>query len=237
MIEVRISKSGRDAAGTVRPLVADLVETAKVMAEALKASAMADTRKVSFDTRKPSSLSDEYMRLLGSRFGNKSSWAGYASQGADKEKPNLRLGEKGWVWRNSDLWHKIARKDDATFNRTGGMWAGLRVRNYGAKGAIIEFAGRSEGQTGEWKAGRGRTKSGQQRKQKWSGKVSNNLKAWTVLQEKKVLLLEPDDKTQQALELAVNDFVARWVAGELGGKVTVSAGGNSLSARFLSALG
>lgn len=236
MIKVQISGSGKLADGTVKPLVADLVGVATVMAEQLKASAFADNRKATFDTRKPSQLSDEYMRLLGGRFANKSGWSAYASAQGNGQKPNLRLTEKSWVWANSQLWHRIARKDDASFNRTGGMWAGLRVRNYGAKGAIIEFAGKSEGQSGEWKVGRGRTKAGQTKKAKWSSKVSNNLKAWTVFREKKVLVIQPNVRTQAAFEIAINQFVAQWSASELGAVTQGVGAGGSLTARFLDAL-
>lgn len=236
MIKVQISGSGKLEDGTVKPMVADIVGVAKLMAEQLKETAFADTRKATFDTRKPSTLSDEYMRLLGSRFGSKAGWQGYADESANSARPNLRLVGKSWIWANSNLWHKIARKDDFTFNRTGGMWAGLRVRNFGAKGAIIEFSGKSEGQSGEWKASRGRTKEGQAKKEKWNSKVSNNLKAWTVFKNRKVLLIEPDDKTQKAFEIAVNEFVNQWAADQIGAKTRGIGAGGSLSARFLDAL-
>lgn len=238
MITVQISKAGKLADGTVAPLIANLTNVATVMAETLKETAFANNKKVSFDVRKPSSLSDEYMRLLGSRFSNKAGWSSYAKQQSDKAKPNLRLGEKGWTWASSDLWHKIARKDDQSFNRTGGMWAGLRVRNYGAKGAIIEFAGRSEGQTGEWKTARGRRKSGEAKKQKWSGKVNNSLKAWTVFESKRVLLVEPDTKTQAAFEQSIQVFVAKWLDDQTAGKATIQVDkGSALAVRFANAFG
>ena len=238
MIKVMISKAGKLADGTVAPLIANLTSVAVVMAATLKETAFDNNKKLTFDVRKPSALSDEYMRLLSSRFGNKEGWAGYAKQQSDKAKPNLRLGEKGWTWASSDLWHKIARKDDASFNRTGGMWAGLRVRNFGAKGAIIEFAGRSEGQTGEWKSARGRRKSGVQKKQKWSSKVNNSLKAWTVFEQKKVLLVEPDTKTQAAFEQSIEIFAAKWLDSQTSGKQTIQVDkGNPLAVRFANAFG
>lgn len=220
------------------PLIANLTRVATVMAEALKETAFANNKKTQFDTRRPSTLSDEYMRLLGARFGNKSNWAGFAENESNKAKPRLRLGDRGWVWANSDLWHKIARKDDLSFNRTGGMWAGLRVRNYGAKGAIIEFAGKSEGQTGQWKAGRGRTKNGEAKKEKWAGKVNNSLKAWTVFQNKRVLLVQPDDKTQAAFELSVQIFVAKWLNSQISDDELIKIDkGNVLAQRFANAFG
>lgn len=241
MIKVVISSAGREGklkSGAVTPLVANLTRVASVMAEVLKETAFANNKKVQFDVRKPSALSDEYMRLLGSRFGNKSGWQSFAKAESDKAKPRLRLGEKGWIWANSDLWHKIARKDDASFNRTGGMWSGLRVRNFGANGAIIEFAGKSEGQTGEWKASRGRRKNGEQRKQKWSGKVNNGLKAWTVFRTQRVILTMPDVRTQLAFEQGVEVFVTKWFnAQTFGSEVVKIDKGNVLAQRFANAFG
>lgn len=237
-IEVKISKAGRLSDGTVKPLVLKLTTAAHVMATELKKMWMGDNKKITFQTSRPSALSDEYMRLIGSRFGNKQAWEAYANAQKDKARPNLRLGEKGWTWRSSDFWHKVARKDDASFNRTGGMWSGLRVRNYAGKGAIIEFAGKSEGQSGEWKTGRGRTKAGQPKKQKWSGKVNNSLKAWTVFKEKKALLVEPDAQLQLAFETGIEAAIAQWVDGQLGATIpaarSVTLGG--LSAQFFNAL-
>jgi len=261
VIKVMISKAGKLADGTVAPLTANLTSVAAVMAATLKETAFDNNKKLTFDVRKPSALSDEYMRLLGSRFGNKEGWASYARQQSDQAKPKLRLGEKGWTWASSDLWHKIARKDDASFNRTGGMWAGLRVRNFGAKGAIIEFAGRSEGQTGEWKKSKGRAatagqmvtvtsangqttqyfkagRKAKEAKEKWSGKVANALKAWTVFQQKNVLLLEPDTKTQAAFEQSIEIFAAKWLDGQTSGKQTIQVDkGNPLAVRFANAFG
>lgn len=238
MIEVKISKAGKLADGTVRPLTLQLTNAARIMAEELKKMWLDDGKKLTFQSNRPSALSDEYMRLLGSRFANKQGWKSYADAESGKARPNLRIGEHGWTWRSSDFWHKVARKDDASFNRTGGMWDGLRVRNYGAQGAIIEFAGKSEGQSGEWKVGRGRTKAGHPRKQKWSGKVQNSLKAWTVFKEKNALLVEPDARIQLSFETGVEAAIARWVDGQLGATIpsadSVSMGG--LSAQFFNAL-
>jgi len=66
-IEVKISKAGKLADGTVKPLVLKLTTAAQVMATELKKMWLNDNKKITFQTNRPSSLSDEYMRLLGSR--------------------------------------------------------------------------------------------------------------------------------------------------------------------------
>lgn len=237
-IEVKISKAGRLSDGTVKPLIANLTGAARVMAEALRKTAFAHTDRVTFDKKRRTYLSDEYMRLLGPRFSNKDSFRAFADQEKSQKKPILRLAEKGWSWKDSDTWHWLARKDDASFNRTGGMWAGLRVRNYGGKGAIIEFAGQSEGQTGVWRRGRGRRNTSKPVNWKLSKKVPNQLKAWTVYKEKNTLLVQPDAATQRSFEQGVLAFALRWVSGELGTKASVRVAGlDPLAVRFADELG
>lgn len=234
MIKVQISGSGKLADGTVKPLVADLVGVATVMADQLKETALKDKRKAMFGVGQRSYLSESYMKLMGK--GGVEGWQSFAEVQRTQKPVGLYLNGKSFSWKNSEYWHRILRKDDMTFNRTGGMWAGLRVRNYGAKGAIIEFAGKSEGQQGEWKRSQGRTKQGQQKKFKWNAKVSNNLKAWTVFRSRKVLLIEPNARTQAAFEIAINQFVAQWSADQIGAVTKGVGAGGSLTARFLDAL-
>lgn len=237
MIKVVISKSGRAGklqSGAVTPLVVNVVGVAKVMAEQLKETSLNDKRKITFDTGARSYLSERYMELLGK--GGVERWRDYAERTKSQKPAPLYINDKSFSWKSSQFWHHILRKDDMTFNRTGGMWAGLRVRNYGAKGAIIEFAGKSEGQQGEWRKAQGRTKAGERRQFKFSSKVSNNLKAWTVFNTRKVLLLLPNTKTQVAFEVAVNQFVAKWVANEVGAVTEGLGEGGLLTAKFLDAL-
>lgn len=238
MIKVMISKAGKLADGTVAPLTANLTSVAAVMAQALKDTAFDNPKRLEFDTKRRTHLSDEYMRLLGAKWSNKETFRPFAEAEKKQRKPILRLGEKGWSWKDSATWHWITRKDDSSFNRTGGMWAGLRVRNYGAKGAVIEFAGQSEGQTGVWRKGRGRRNTSKRVSWKLSKRVPNVLKAWTVFEEKKFLLVEPDKKTQQAFESAIEAWAAKWTAGNFGSEMKLnSATGGPLRVRFLDALG
>lgn len=258
MIEIKISKAGKLADGTVNPLTLQLTSAAQIMAEALRDTAMNSKQILKFQVGKRSYLSDEYMRLLG---GGRDSFKDFAEKDVGTKNPILILDGKSWSWRNSDTWHALLRKNDASYNRTGGMWAGLRVRNFGSKGAIIEFAGKSEGQTGEWKTTPGRKaetapvlvtakdargntvqyyrapKPAKAGKTKWSGKVNNNLKAWTVYQQKKTLLLEPDTQTQQAFETGVSAAIAKWADAQMGSQMpsadSITLGG--LSARFFHA--
>ncbi len=58
-----------------------------------------------------------------------------------------KLGLKRSEYKSSAAFHGAARVRRRTFNVTGGMWAGLRVRSFGSSGAITEFAGRSLAQT------------------------------------------------------------------------------------------
>ena len=58
-----------------------------------------------------------------------------------------KLGLKRSEYKSSAAFHGAARVRRRTFNVSGGMWAGLRVRSFGSSGAITEFAGRSMAQT------------------------------------------------------------------------------------------
>jgi hypothetical protein len=53
------------------------------------------------------------------------------------------LGQKKRRWESSKAFHAAVIGDPG--NVTGGMLKGLQVRNYGAKGAVVEFAGKSMG--------------------------------------------------------------------------------------------
>lgn len=135
MISVQLSRSAFLEGGAVKPLTLNAVRTATVMANALREQAFNDKSKVQFSRNSRKFLGDDYMQALGSRFQNREGWK--------RAKRLLHiLPEGGWIWASSNAWHEVARKDDASFNRTGGMWKGLRARNYGANAAIIEFAGR-----------------------------------------------------------------------------------------------
>ena len=204
--------------------MAKATKTAKVMAQALFDDAHTEGKrhKMEFSTKGRATLSDAYMRLLGSRFANREFWKEWSGRQNNTSRPPLWVFEDGagWSWKNGDYWRRIARKDDASFDRTGGMWSGLRVRNFGANAGIIEFAGRSEGQTGEYQLKRGRVKEGESRAIIYSTKVNNSFKAWTVFAEKGVLVVAPSKDAQDALEEAVAATAVTWSVAVVGGTVT-----------------
>ena len=223
-IEVKLSKTGLLDTGRPLPLVAKATGAARVMAGALFDDAHTDGKrhKLTFSTKGRANLSDDYMRKLGPRFANREFWREWAQRQprTTGKGASLFVFDAGWSWKNSNQWHRLARKDDASFDRTGGMWEGLRVRNFGTTAAIIEFAGRSEGQTGEWKKKRGRVKEGETRAEVRSGKVNNSLKAWTVYAETGVLVVAPSKAAQDAFEEAVGLTAASWTVAVVGGSVT-----------------
>lgn len=208
----------------MKPLVAKATKTAKVMAQALFDDAHTEgkRKKVTFSVKHRAYISDEYMRLLGSRFANKEFWRSWAKnqRATDGKRAALYVHNNGWSWRSGAFWHAIARKNDASFDRTGGMWDGLRVRNFGANAGIIEFAGRSEGQSGEYKKKRGRVREGETRGEVFSSKVNNAFKAWTVFSEVGVLVVAPSKAAQDALEDAVLATATSWSVAVVGGSIT-----------------
>lgn len=204
--------------------MAKATKTAKVMAQALFDDAHTEgkRKKVQFSTKGRARLSDAYMRLLGSRFANRQYWKSWAQnqQVTAGAKAALFVFDEGWSWKNGETWRRIARKNDASFDRTGGMWKGLRVRNFGANAGIIEFAGRSEGQSGEYKKKRGRVREGETRAEVFSTTVNNAFKAWTVFNETGALVVAPSKATQDALEQAVLATATEWTVAIVGGSVT-----------------
>jgi hypothetical protein len=55
-----------------------------------------------------------------------------------------KLGAPFRRFQSSAHFHRVVGRRVAG-NVTGGLWAGLRVRNFGISGAVIEFTGRSLG--------------------------------------------------------------------------------------------
>lgn len=204
--------------------MAKATKTAKVMAQALFDDAHTEGKrhKMEFSTKGRATLSDAYMRELGSRFANREFWKSWAQnqQVTSGHKAALFVFDNGWSWKNGETWRRIGRKNDASFDRTGGMWKGLRVRNFGANAGIIEFAGRSEGQTGEYQRKRGRVKEGETRASVFSTKVNNSFKAWTVYAEKGILVVAPSKEAQDALEDAVAATAITWSTAVIGGTIT-----------------
>ncbi len=92
------------------------------------------------------------------------------------------VGNKRQGWRSSAVFHGAVKGVPGVI--TGGMLGGLRVRNYGIKGAVVEFAGRSLGSM--------------TRKRKRGGAnqrvmVANRKKASQVWRRLRVNLIQPTD--------------------------------------------
>lgn len=222
------------------PLAAAATGAAKRMAQALLDSSLADNGKVSFSSRGKYPVSSDYMKALGGRFANRDFWAAWSrrqlEQRGSKAPLWVRPDGGSWQWRNSEDFHRIARIDDRSFWRTGGMWKGLRVRNWGGNGAIIEFAGQSVGQTGSMVKRRGRRKEGEDVVYERKSKVNNALKAWTVFAQTGILVVKPDPQTQQAFEDAAAALAERWGAKVLGGTDIAPSVRGALAQEFLKAM-
>jgi len=62
----------------------------------------------------------------------------------------LGLGDKPGRFASSAEFHKAAGIRPGTYKATSGLWSSLYVRNWGGKGAIIDFRGRSLGRRINW---------------------------------------------------------------------------------------
>ena len=240
-VTMRISGAGMDGTA-IKPLVLRAVQTAQVMAQALYDQFHKGTEKVTFSVKGRRYISQAYMEALSGRFRDRESWARIGKNLSNGRGLYLQAdGNSAWSWKNSAIFHSIARKDDASYDRTGGMWNGMHVRNFGAAGAIIEFRGQSLGQTGVEKKARGRVREGEKRKSGISLKVPNRLKAWTVFEEHGVLVVAPDREVQRSLEDAVGAVAENWSRLVIGGKVEqyqdVARGGmGALTTEFVKAM-
>ncbi len=136
---------------------------------------------------------------------------GYAEKtGAGKRK-----------FKSSEEFHRKIGKM-AGGNVTGGMWSGLRVRNFGTRAAVIEFAGKSMGSRIK-KLKRGRTNQ--------RVNVANRLKAATVWRTLKFNLIQPKDKEIQALATAIADVLGHAIC--FGAPLKVRGSGDRALARHL----
>lgn len=123
-----------------------------------------------------------------------------------------------------------AFRDDAAFRRaigdrpgrfspSSGMWDGSSVISRGSRAAENRFRGRSEGQD----PGFFRYKSGRQRAR--GRKVSNALKAWTILEKTGVNVLELKDEELRAVEAALTESLGFATVNALGVGVALSGAG------------
>ncbi|MBM4346452.1 MAG: hypothetical protein FJ100_24005 [Deltaproteobacteria bacterium] len=105
-------------------------------------------------------------------------------------------------WRSSAAFHAAAGTKFGSFRVSGGLWRGLRVRNYGTSEAVVDFGGSSLGSNPATE--RGKTKGGKERSR--PVRVRNDTKGGTVFRQSKVNVVQPTDAEQSAMVAAV----ARW---------------------------
>lgn len=136
-----------------------------------------------------------------------------------------KLGVQETKWASSAALHRAAGGTPGY--TTGGMWEGLRVRNYGQEGAIIEFGGSSLGSRGSRKlktrkvkdqieiVQKGNKVTVRQRREYAKDKegnlqrgtvitmTTNRLKASAVFQRMKIGLLQPTNSESDAQVTAI----------------------------------
>lgn len=116
------------------------------------------------------------------------------------------LGLQNTRWSSSAAFHDAAGTKPGSFRVSGGMWAGLQVRNVGANAVILDFQGSSLGGTRQSTT----TKSGRQRKN--PVRVRNQVKAGTVFRQSKANPIQPKDAEIDAMGAAV----VRWSQNMIG---------------------
>lgn len=115
------------------------------------------------------------------------------------------------VFKTSLAYHTANQTKPGTYSPTGGMWAGLAAVVASFWRAEVAFRGRSDGQDARiigaaWHSSAGKSKP---------VKVSNALKAWTVLAKHDVVLLKPTDAELEVIAEAVGVSAAVAIGREL----------------------
>lgn len=130
------------------------------------------------------------------------------NEGISPRYPKTSGGEpsaSGAIWfKNSATYHQKQGVKAGSFNVSGGMWAGLKVK--AGRGALILFRGRSEGQGMTATKGKAHKSEPHWRVMKSTGKVKakpkkiyNALKAATILKSLRINVLEPTADEVQAV--------------------------------------
>ncbi len=127
------------------------------------------------------------------------------------------LGSSKLVYKSSAAFHGSQGKHAG--NVTGGMWSGLRVRNYGAKGAVAEFAGRSLGS---------RIKRRKRGGANHNVKVANKKKAARLFSRLRVNPIQPTAVELEALSSATTLVLGENISASMGGKNGGSVGGGDM---------
>ena len=123
MIDVKISKSAAADPDALRRLERPML-IARIVAEHVKHRVRTKGR--------PAYATPRY-RTKG----------GYKTSSTYDKRAGVRVDDDSHS--SSQSWHHTARKPVGRYNTTGGMWSGLRVRNYGRRGAVIDFGGSTLG--------------------------------------------------------------------------------------------
>ena len=212
LIEVRVNgKSVRDAVAENRTRQLDRLSNALVVTTRLAKTIKARALRGQFATRaKPYRTGGRY----DPRTGQMSAY--YISEGYQ-----AAVGAPFRKFQSSAHFHRVVGKQVAG-NVTGGMWTGLRVRNFGTKGAVIEFTGRSLGM---------RIKKRSRGKPNQRVKVGNKLKAASVFKSLRVNVIQPNDREIEALGTAAVTVLAESIS--FGGKPQVTPSGDRTLARRL----
>ena len=210
LVEVRVNgKSIRDAVAENRTADLQLVANALVVTTRLAKTIRKRAQRGHFATaRLPYNATARKNK-------GRPSWY-FISEGYQKQ-----AGAPQRRYRHSLDFHVKAGKMIAG-NITGGMWKGLRVRNFGVRGAIIEFTGRSLGS---------RIKKRSRGKPNQRVKVGNRRKAATVYKTLKVNVIAPRDQEIDALGTAAVEVLGMLTA--FGAPVTVQPSGDRTLARAL----
>jgi hypothetical protein len=212
LVEVRVNgKTIRDAVAENRTQQLDRVANALVVATRMAKTIRQRAQRGDFATKpKPYRTGGRY----DPRTGQMSPY--YISEGYQE-----KLGAPFRRFQSSAHFHRVVGRRVAG-NVTGGLWAGLRVRNFGISGAVIEFTGRSLGM---------RIKKRSRGKPNQRVKVGNRLKAATVFRSLGVNIIQPQDKEIEALGTAAAFVVAESVS--FGDRPTLDASGDRTLARAL----
>lgn len=180
--------------------------------------------------------------------------APYAGEQTTKKKRRKRrflvsepyaqaAGTSQTVWASSQEFHRAI--GGVPGKATGGMWDGLRARNFGTDGAILEFAGSSTGSRVKWRGttekvddalevkvgadGKVKVRQTRRRKRDENGKMvfkavtkaQNRDKAAAVFRRLKVGLLQPTEQEAAAQVAAVTQICGRAVAATFGADIVL----------------
>lgn len=216
MIAVRTSKAAFDREGKILSVVGLALALARESARHVQARA----RRGDFVT-------------VPKRYKNKAFWKNGAVKKYRVSKPYAQAAGVGsqTEWDSSAEFHRATGR--APGDVSGGMWAGLRVRNWGTTGSIVEFARSSMGafpkpvrqsQTRKRLTDAERQQRAEARVAKPT-KAQNRFKAYALFKALNIGVLQHKPQETQAIASAVAVVSAKQLAASFGG--TLRIGGNT----------